>query len=612
MSENRASRPQLPILPVSRLAAGLTIVPMKAVQIAPPLLSAPIVLPGSAVSLTAQEQPAVRDLREEAPQASEDPRLSRLAELALTVDTIEEIRSREPNRSDGSLRARLDKLFTNALDALKTSNGMPAVPRSIRSLFPLLRPLHVIETPSDGVPSGEPLTDHRPTLAQYLDWGGAPLEIRALYLTDGRSSIQLGLERALINGGFTLHPDSRETTSFGDLLAESFDLIVADSSGDKSVLGAASSLLKIGGQMIVTFSNHPAQHTESWPFRGVHSYIDDFYQYLGTKDDPTRHIGYTLGATSMRVDFLGEAAVRYAPMVMAMQKTIYRPAPVKISSDLLDSKFQHYDLALHEHINPQNSPVTLLEGAAGNDVVRPFLSVNPFRMFAVTMDERPWDPEVILEVLNSRLSFPAFQSTIHYMGFKSRYGWVTSGQIDQTPFALALRAELDGMGVALDQVDVEYSALVPGAIVIRFPWRHPTEYEVSQREMVYIRGDITKPETYFGALQAYNADVHVYRHSASFGVPRDYLRGPDSFLNAIVARESARRVGRLIFATGDIAVGDGRFEDYSSLFPVLGARRIDLPLPVQRRDFILDERYNTELIYGAFPAVRILDLPNAK
>jgi hypothetical protein len=135
-----------------------------------------------------------------------------------------------------------------------------------------------------------------------------------------------------------------------------------------------------------------------------------------------------------------------------------------------------------------------------------------------------------------------------YVKSKGVLGWSTAFDVEIVPFGLALRAELQGMGVDLARVEVSGSDVKTGALVIRFPWRHPTEDEETTREVVYWRGDITTPWTYEELLDAHDASIDVYRHSAAMDIPAmDYPRGEKSFLNFHRAARSRPAVGNLGF-----------------------------------------------------------------
>ncbi len=285
------------------------------------------------------------------------------------------------------------------------------------------------------------------------------------------------------------------------------------------------------------------------------------------------------------------------------------PSAQVVSHEFLASRVQRYDLYVHQKVNPDNRPLTLLEGAGGNDLVRPFLSVNPARLFAVTRDPRFRDVSEIRAHLTRALTDDETKVMAKYVKSKGVLGWSTAFDVEIVPFGLALRAELQGMGVDLARVEVAGSEVKTGALVIRFPWRHPTEDEETTREVVYWRGDITTPWTYEELLDAHDASIDVYRHSAAMDIPAtDYPRGEKSFLNFIVRREAARRSGTLAFVTGDVATLGHDFSDHTRQFPVPGARLVpraefESLVPATER-----ETWTPGVAYGTYQNIRTLSL----
>lgn len=280
-----------------------------------------------------------------------------------------------------------------------------------------------------------------------------------------------------------------------------------------------------------------------------------------------------------------------------------------IPREVLQERVQRYDRFVHARINPGNRPLTLLEGAGGNDLVRPFVSVNPRRMFVVTRDPRFWDLEQSRELLTRPLDMAETTLMRRYQKARGALGWFTAFDVETTPFGLALRAELESLSVDMSRVEVSASDRLIGALTVRFPWRHPTEGEETMREVVYWRGDITEPWTYRRLLDAYDVSVDVYRHSAAMDVPAvDYPRGPDSFLNALARREASRRTGGLVFVTGDVSSLGNDYMDFSQRFPVVGARLLPRSEFESEVPSFEREKWTLGISYGTYQNIRTLNL----
>jgi len=283
-----------------------------------------------------------------------------------------------------------------------------------------------------------------------------------------------------------------------------------------------------------------------------------------------------------------------------------------IPHEVLQERVQRYDRFVHRRVNPGNRPLTLLEGAGGNDLVRPFISINPRLVFVVTRDPRFWDLEHSRELLTRPLNQAETTLKRRYQKARGALGWFTAFDVETTPFGLALRAELESLSVDMSRVELSASDTLIGALTVRFPWRHPTEGKETMREVVYWRGDITDPWTYRRLLEAYDVSVDVYRHSAAMDVPAvDYPRGPDSFLNALARREASRRPGALVFVTGDVSSLGNDYMDFSHRFPVVGARLLprsefesEVP-PFER------EKWTLGISYGTYQNIRTLSLADA-
>lgn len=301
-----------------------------------------------------------------------------------------------------------------------------------------------------------------------------------------------------------------------------------------------------------------------------------------------------------------------APADAILPAAPIRPAQADshwIPYEVLQERVQRYDRFVHARINPGNRPLTLLEGAGGNDLVRPFTSINPRLMLVVTRDPRFWDLDPSREFLTRPLIPDETTLKLRYQKARGTLGWLTAFDVETTPFGLALRAELESLSVDLSRVEVSVSDRLIGALTVRFPWRHPTEGDESMREVVYWRGDITDPSTYRRLLDAYDVPVDVYRHSAAMDVPAvDYPRGPDSFLNALARREASRRIGDLVFVTGDVSSLGKDYMDFSHRFPVVGARLLphsefESEVPAFQR-----EKWTVGISYGTYQNLRTLNL----
>ena len=280
-----------------------------------------------------------------------------------------------------------------------------------------------------------------------------------------------------------------------------------------------------------------------------------------------------------------------------------------ISHEVLQERVQRYDRFVHTRVNPGNRSLTLLEGAGGNDLVRPFISINPRRVFVVTRDPRFWDLEHSRELLTRPLDQAETTLKHRYQKARGALGWFTAFDVETTPFGLALRAELESLSVDMSRVELSASDTLIGALTVRFPWRHPTEGEETMREVVYWRGDITDPSTYRRLLDAYDVSVDVYRHSAAMDVPAvDYPRGPDSFLNVLARREASRRTGALVFVTGDVSSLGNDYMDFSPRFPVIGARLLPHSEFESEVPIFYREKWTLGISYGTYQNIRTLDL----
>jgi hypothetical protein len=456
-------------------------------------------------------------------------------------------------------------------------------------------------------PKADPI---RGMAARWL-WEVPPGPLRTAVLTDREEPLLAGLSDALALTGHRVAPDSREERlGVGRPVADwmssaSFDVAVVDvESVDPVWLRAAASAIKSNGVLAIVLpggTEADAVHRMS-ELRAV---LDPLP--LAPAEGGKR-FGFEIGSTSLPGDYPVRSGGRDGTAYIVRRKPV-PPPPLVIASDVLGPRVQRFDLFVHQKVNPGNRPLTVLEGAGGNDIVRPFLSLNPGRLFAVTRDPRFRDVPEIRAQLTRPLSTGERKILDRYVKSKGVLGWSTAFDVEGVPFGLALRAELRGLGVDPARAEVSGSAVKTGALVVRFPWRHPTEHEETTREIIYWRGDITDPSTFEGLLESYDASIDVYRHSAAMDVPAvDYPRGESSFLNFIARREAARRNGTLTFVTGDVAAIGNDFSDHAHQFPVPGTRlipRSDFETAVPKGE---RESWSPGVAYGTYQNIRTLAL----
>lgn len=184
-----------------------------------------------------------------------------------------------------------------------------------------------------------------------------------------------------------------------------------------------------------------------------------------------------------------------------------------------------YFMSIREQVHPHavSDEYKAIYGASGSDLFFPMLALNPTHLYMI--DEKPLNATVLQSYIQAGgIQLNHFLLLNEYGRQKKDSSGIKTDTLVKN-FELCVFFELFNWGIDLKKIeisDVVDSGSNPEGVRIRFPWSYHGQRE-RMYEVIYIRADITKPETYPESLKRIlDNGIDCYFQKASFKVPCYY------------------------------------------------------------------------------------------